>query len=136
MFNFTIFTGLADQQLKTLMDRMDGMQKELTKLMADLQTSLDAVDKVTTEMGGVLAEEGSTLKIISDNQDALLAAIKNGTVTPAQIAQAEAHNAALSAVSSNLKAIADLSKGIANKGVIVPPTPVPSPTPVPAPSLP
>jgi hypothetical protein len=129
---------LATEQYHTIMNGLADVNSKLEKIMAsqvELQTALDKIDAASTKQGATLQVEADTLQTISTEWDTLLATVASGTITDAQLAQAQKLADMAQSVSDSLDAQAAFSTALASKGANNPvPVPVPEPTPAPAPT--
>lgn len=130
---FKVHVVVEHRNTKELQEQLDRIERMLKIIMAkadDLQAALDKIDAATTAQGETLAAEAVTIQNISDDFDTLIQAAKDGALSDAQLAQAQAAADTAAAVATSLKAHADSLTGIAAKVETPVPTPAPEPTPV------
>ena len=96
----------------------------------DLQAAFDAIKAATDRQGVVLTDEAASLQKISDGIAALITAAKNGTLTDAEVASAQALATATSAIGDSMVAQAAFAKSIASSLAVPVPVPVPPVTPI------
>jgi len=110
------------------------LQEMEKRIMAKEQDVLDAlakIDAATTRAGANIQTIANVTQTISDEQDALLEALKNAGVSQALVDQAASLGDRTQAISDALDAHAVFLNAIAAKGAVNPvPVPVPDPVPV------
>ena len=111
--------------------QLDRIESMLRTIMATEQQVVDALNKIdaaTTKIGTNVQTVADTLQTVSNEVDALEAALKAAGVSDALVAQAGALSDKVQQASDALDAQVPVLQGIAAKGVMNPvPTPVPAP---------
>lgn len=141
LFNFSgpvTITGLSDAQFHALSDKLVSIEGKVDHVLMDealVKQKLDIIDAATTKAAGNIQILADTDQHISDEFDALAAALAaalaNGTgVTQALVDQASSGATKAQAVSDALDAMVPALSAIASKGIQNPvPVPIPPPPP-------
>lgn len=118
--------GLATKQ------DLHEMEKRIMATQADIIAALTAIDTATTAIANSIASESGVIQTISDEVNALVAAVPAGTViTDDQITQLQSLASRAQDAANSLTAQVPVLQGIASKGAANP-VPVPVPPNIPA----
>jgi peptidoglycan hydrolase CwlO-like protein len=120
--NINVHLHSADDETNRLLREILAKEKNVMAEIDDLRTAFSQLNDITTQIGATQAAEAANLTQIGNNLTALL----GGSLTPADVAAAQAQVAALTTVAASVKANADATAALATQGAANP-VPVPPP---------